>query len=374
MKLPSYFDDFLADIRLTKYQVDDLKTGHKTLRDRLESDPDLAPILVSTFLQGSYRRSTAVRPKGDQRADVDVIIVTTLDSNAVTPDEAMKKFVPFFEKYYKGKYKLQGRSICIELPYVDLDAVITAAPSEAVREILKAKSVTTEDALIETPDWRLVRTWVAPEERFGGLIKLMEASKTEPEWKTEPLLIPDRDARKWKRTDPLRQIQWTRDKNKKTDGNYINVVKALKWWRRVSAMGEQPKGYPVEHLIGASCPDGIATVADGVTETLETIVSTYGAFAATKTVPFLGDHGVPEHNVFQRVTGDEFAVLFEKAKDAARIARQALDSADVAESAALWRSLFGDKFPSPPEQENAEKGGGFTPRTAPSVIGGGRYA
>ena len=374
MKLPSYFDDFLAEIRLTKEQVKDLKTGHRTLRDRLEGYPDLAPILVSTFLQGSYRRSTAVRPKGGQRADVDVIIVTTLDSNAVTPDEAMQKFVPFFEKYYEGKYKLQGRSICIELSYVDLDAVITAAPSEAVREILKAKSVTTEDDLFEAPDWRLVKSWVAPEERVGGLIKLMEASKNEPEWKTEPLLIPDRDARIWQRTDPLRQIQWTRDKNRKTDGNYINVVKALKWWRRVSATGEQPKGYPVEHLIGVCCPDGVATVADGVTATLETIVSTYGTYAATKTVPFLQDHGVPEHNVFKRVTGDEFAVLFNKVKDASRIARQALDSTDVEESATLWRRLFGDKFPSPPEREDAEKGGGFTPRTAPSVIGGGRYA
>lgn len=62
MELPSYFDEFLVKIRLTETQADDCKTGHKTLRRRLLQDADLAPIIVSTFLQGSYRRATAIRP------------------------------------------------------------------------------------------------------------------------------------------------------------------------------------------------------------------------------------------------------------------------------------------------------------------------
>ena len=72
MELPTYFRDFLHDIRLTPNQIKSLKTGHTTLRKRLKEDKNLAPILVETFLQGSYRRHTAVRPNGDQRADVDV--------------------------------------------------------------------------------------------------------------------------------------------------------------------------------------------------------------------------------------------------------------------------------------------------------------
>ena len=39
--VPSYFKDFLSNIRLTDNQVNDLKTGHTTLRKRLEEDETL---------------------------------------------------------------------------------------------------------------------------------------------------------------------------------------------------------------------------------------------------------------------------------------------------------------------------------------------
>ena len=60
MELPSYFSDFLSAIRPTDSQKEDYKTGHKTLRERLNNDEKLGPILVSDFLQGSYRRATAI--------------------------------------------------------------------------------------------------------------------------------------------------------------------------------------------------------------------------------------------------------------------------------------------------------------------------
>ena len=55
----NYFKDFLSNIRLSENQVNDLKTGHSTLRKRLKDDKELSKIIISTFLQGSYRRSTA---------------------------------------------------------------------------------------------------------------------------------------------------------------------------------------------------------------------------------------------------------------------------------------------------------------------------
>lgn len=39
--VPSYFKDLLSNIRLTDNQVNDLKTGHTTLRKRLEGDEKL---------------------------------------------------------------------------------------------------------------------------------------------------------------------------------------------------------------------------------------------------------------------------------------------------------------------------------------------
>jgi tRNA nucleotidyltransferase (CCA-adding enzyme) len=85
MILPSDFNAFLQEIRPTKAMRDQLINGHKTLRERLNADADLRPIVISDFLQGSYRRYTAVRPKGDKRSDVDIIIVTKIEENEYSP-------------------------------------------------------------------------------------------------------------------------------------------------------------------------------------------------------------------------------------------------------------------------------------------------
>lgn len=45
--VPSYFKDFLSNIRLSDNQVKDLKTGHTTLRRRLEEDETLSKIIIS---------------------------------------------------------------------------------------------------------------------------------------------------------------------------------------------------------------------------------------------------------------------------------------------------------------------------------------
>ena len=44
--VPSYFKDFLSNIRLSDNQVNDLKTGHTTLRKRLEEDETLSKIIM----------------------------------------------------------------------------------------------------------------------------------------------------------------------------------------------------------------------------------------------------------------------------------------------------------------------------------------
>jgi len=383
MDLPSYFADFLREIRLTQSQTDDCKTGHRVLRERLQQDEHLAPVIVSTFLQGSYRRATAVRPYEDKRADVDVIVVTKLSqSEYPDPEKAIQTFVPFVQKHYKDKYEIQGRSIGIHLSYVDLDLVITSAPSESEFGVFKSESVMTEDTLEEARDWRLVKSWLALNNRVAESAKaLLEASRKEPEWKLAPLYIPDREAKCWEPTHPLEQIRWTRDKSERCNGHYVSVVKAIKWWRRVKhPTPKYPKGYPIEHLVGDCCSDGITSIAAGVTLTLEAIVRQYESYAMRKQTPFLPDRGVPQHNVFRRVSGEDFAAFHSQVRDAAKIARMALDTDDLQTSVAGWKKLFGDKFPDAPPSEDDNgsgddpKKGGYTPRRERSEIGGGRFA
>ena len=360
MDLPTYFADFLEKIRPTDSQNEDYQTGHKTLRDRIAADKTLSPILVSDFLQGSYRRATAVRPQSGKKSDVDVVVVTALSEQEYTPAHAMAIFAPFLDKHYKDKWEYQGRSIGITLSYVELDLVITSAPSESQVGILKSKTLT-DDTTIEEAS-----------------VRFADLTKAATLWKTAPLRIPDREAKEWDDTHPLAQIEWTWDKNARCDGHYVNVVKALKWWCRVKhASTKYPKGYPVEHLIGLCCPNGITSVAQGVTLTLETIVRDYKVYVDAKIKPVLPDHGVPAHDVFARLSADDFAVFYGQVADAAIIARRAYDADTMDESADAWRELFGSEFPPAPSNDQSTggtKSGGFTPRVTGTALGGGRFA
>lgn len=383
MDLPSYFDDFLTAISLKPHHRAALITGHATLRRRLHDDEELHPIIVSDFLQGSYRRATALGPKGERRADVDVVVVTRLDRDEYTPQEAMDQFVPFMERHYPDKYRLQGRSIGIELSYVDLDLVITSAPSVCDTEALRSKSVRSDDTIEEARDWRVVRSWIDRAERSrrpDALALLRKAAQEEP-WRTEPLWIPDREVSVWERTHPLAQITWTAEKNARCGYYYVRVVRALKWWwREQYPEAKYPKGYPLEHLIGQSCPDGITSIAEGVTLTLEDIASRYALDALMGQVPVLCDHGVPEHNVLHRLSAQDFAYFHEQVRTAAPLARQAFAATDRQESARLWHDLFDDPFPYNEDddgedgEDDTETKGGFTARTEPTRITGGRFA
>jgi SMODS domain-containing protein len=381
VQLDSYFVDFLREIRPTPDQRADCKQGHDTLRERLLADDDLAPITVDTFLQGSYRRATAVRPEADDNLDVDVIVVTRLSEQEYTPQEAMDLLVPFLNRHYEGKWEMHGRSIAIELSSVNLDLVVTSAPSEAEEGILRSDAVTAYDTPEDADDWVLNDLWVATEKRGSPHARnLLAAAKSRPAWKLSPLRIPDRDLKEWQDTHPLAQIQWTWDKNRVTSRHYVNVVKALKWWRRVNhPTPKYPKGYPLEHLIGQCCPDGIGSVAEGVTRTLEEIRNRYKTEASLGLKPYLQDHGVAQ-DVFRRVTPEDFAEFHGQVVQAADVAQRAYDSADTEESAEGWRELFGEKFPKPPDENgDGDKGGGrgpgggYTRREEPGQIGGGRW-
>ena len=143
----------------------------------------------------------------------------------------------------------------------------------------------------------------------------------------------------------------------------MNVVKAIKWWRRVRHPDTKyPKGYPLEHLVGACCPDNMTSVAQGVTAALETTTTLYQHYASAKLTPCLPDHGVPQHNVLGRISGEDFAIFHADVSDAARLARRALDAESVRESAEAWRELFGDEFPAPPPSGGSDKSGEASPK------------
>jgi hypothetical protein len=195
-------------------------------------------------------------------------------------------------------------------------------------------------------------------------------AKEDPQWKLEPLLIPDREANKWDKTDPLEQIRWTQEKNKNCNGHYVNVVKAIKWWKKVNMEDyKHPKSYPLEHFIGDCCPDNISSVAEGIVDVFERIVSYY------PTKPFLCDRGVPEHDVFKRLTDEDYDIFYSYVSEAAILAREAFDDEVLSDSVEKWRKLLGSEFPAPSNNKGTQGNSGFTPRTAKTEsVPSGRFA
>lgn len=360
MELNAQFKEFLTAIRPTDLQKENWKGGASTLRARLEEDADLNPIVVTTFLQGSVRRSTAIRPLGEKRPDVDVVVVTTIDHNTTSPEEAMSKFVLFLDKYYEGKWRWQGRSFGIELSYVDLDLVITALPSDPnsrqlMERLYRSNSVSSSVSIEDDTSWRLNPNWV-PSSGIASGLGLASSSivqdSPQSEWRPHPLFLPDRDVGSWGRTHPLAQIQWTAAKNRNCNGHYVNLVRSMKWWRQTNAdsLPKYPKGYPLEHMIGKILADGTESMASGLVQVLEGIRDEWRTYSLLNSVPELPDHGVPEHNVLKRLTAEDFAAFHAAASKAAEKSREALECIDAQESGKLWQGLLGSKFPLPSPQ------------------------
>ncbi|MCM5554169.1 hypothetical protein [Pleomorphomonas sp. NRK KF1] len=370
MELRPQFDAFLRDIRPSERNKEEWKRGSSTLRTRLLADPDLSPIITTTFLQGSVRRSTAVRPTGGKRSDVDVVIVTTIDHNVETPAVAMTRFEPFLNQHYAGKWVKQDRSFGIEMSYVDLDLVVTALPvepniREALSAIYRSKAVETDESIEEAANWVVNKSW-RPTQPFETATKLEE--DTASKWRQDPLMLPDRQIRDWGPTHPLAQIQWAASKNQRCNGHFVNVVRSIKWWRHehIDQLPKYPKGYPLEHMIGYVLPDGIACVAEGVVKAFEGIRDTFRPFADAGTVPNLPDHGVPSHNVLKRLSVDDFKAFHAQVTKAADLARRALNETDKDASGALWQELLGKCFPLP-SPGGGDRDRGFGQPSAPAT-------
>jgi Second Messenger Oligonucleotide or Dinucleotide Synthetase domain len=207
------------------------KKAHENVRDELKTDEDTKDAHEETFLTGSYRRHTAIH----NIEDVDVVCIFDLDIHAEgsEPEVVLTWLQGVLNKYY-SETRPQGRSIGISAKGVWLDIVPAS-----------------------------------------------------PVYQDGPLWIPDRDAKEWVQSHPKGQISAATEKNKLTDGYYVQTVKLMKAWRdRLPTEKSKPKSYILETLVHQTIghPTSHARAVVGV---LEGINSTYGFYRGLGTVPFI---------------------------------------------------------------------------------------
>lgn len=338
MKLPNYFKDFLTNISLTPHQISRIKTTHETLRKRLNDDEELSEIIIGTFLQGSYKRYTAISPKNNEKSDVDIVVVLDLDKDEKQPNELFSLFEDFLDEYYEDKYKFNNKSIRITLSDVDIDLVV-AIPydnSDNFDKDFFNKSVN------EFKD------------------KDIDSEDIEKGY----LYLPNVDENTWIKINPTAQIINTTSKNKDSNGWYIKVVKSIKWWQRLNYPDLSVKSYPLEKFVFECCPNDITCVADGIYLTFENMV-------AYDQKPLLKDFAL-ETNVFENINDEEYDEFYSKACEAAEISKQARFEEDGDESIRLWAELFGSKFDD--SDDNNGSNSGFTKPNKKAAVPSGRFA
>ncbi len=311
MATQQQFIDMLKDIEPAPSTVEACSSAHRTLRTALEEDETFKKLLVTSFLSGSYKRDTAIRPAligGElQRPDVDIIVVTNH-----TKDDSPKTVLNALEKALRDagyqNIKVNRRSICVTLKGVDMDIVPVIVDGDAY-------------------------------------------------------LIPDIELKKWLTTNPPAHTQWTIDVNKQAGGRFKPLVKLTKWWRRVHLADlRRPKGFILECLVAKHMRYVEDKYESLFVTLLEAIRDAYSLHILLETVPFLEDPGVSGNNVFSNVTFKEFKQFYDKVKDQAKLAREAMDEDDEDKQLALWRKVLGPRFPASSKSRAASAG------VAPSLL------
>lgn len=266
------------------------------MRDFLYDHDSFYSCHIRTFLSGSYKRNTAIRPRFESgiqaRPDVDIIVVTNHSLND-SPRGVVDHLFEVVQDRYDNVRK-QTRSVGVTTAAVDMDVVPIIEP-------------------------------------YGeGL----------------GFYIPDRTLLRWLPTNPPEHTAWTTRLNAASGGRFKPLVKLMKWWRRHNpTTGRHPKGFIIECIV-AECMDTSEThYGELFAKTLERIVAAYAWDITLGRVPTIPDPGVAGNSVTSNVSYEDFCSFYERAQVHAEKARQALNEENVDTMTTLWREIFGPRFP-----------------------------
>ena len=180
------FQSFLSDLELTEREREVAANQHINVRSNLQAS--LGGV-EAALLMGSYRRRTAIRPLGD--IDVFVVLDRAVHGAArsrepiellQTVDRALRRSYPNHRPY------IQGRSVNIEFTGTGIGYDIVPAFASG---------------------------WVLDDEGQPAEFE-----------------IPDRDQRRWIKTNPRRHADACVQANSRAGGMLNGLIKAVKYWNR----------------------------------------------------------------------------------------------------------------------------------------------
>lgn len=295
------FTEFIKDITPSETTVANCKSAHTSVRKALLNDDEFKERVTHVFLGGSYRRSTAIRPrkKGEatERPDVDLYVVVDGNPWFADPAELTDELYAALNRARGDlgitKIKRNRCSIALSMNKADLDVSI----------------------LLDRRDDNLFR-------------------------------IGNRNTGEWYKTDPEEHTDWSAAQNTRCSGRFNPMTRMVKWARRQNrTVSRHPKSFALEALIATHISETETHYGQLFHDWCDALVSAYSFNRMLGTCPFLADPAVPGGNILQGVTGNEFCAYYDMILKHRDDAAKALAEDDQDKATDYWRRIFGDRFP-----------------------------
>lgn len=318
-KMSKYFEELRQEIEPDPDRKKDAQKADDPVREHLETHECFTDRHVTTFLYGSYKRSTAV---GDIK-DVDIVVVTnyTIDDNPVEVLDELKDALA--ELYDEPDLSDQRRSIRIDRPLPDV------------------------------PDCELTL----------DVIPAIYQDEDDPDG---PLWVPDRDKKKWIPSHPKAHIEYASDLNALSCQKraFVRLTKMMKWWwkyqfekRKPDVKGHErkPKGFWIEVMTGEYADLTKESYPEMIVALLEKAFGVFKSFWTDNIIPDLPDPGLKDYSdadyrtVKTSMDEDEFAFFFDVLEESLGWAREARDADSEYEASKSWQKFFGKAFPQAPD-------------------------
>lgn len=122
--LQTKFDTLRKNIELTDNQLQKIITSHSTLRMEIEK----LPYVQKTFLTGSYKKNTMIRPPND----VDIFVVLTSDQASLNPQsilDKLKRDISSVALYKNSTIRQDRPCVVVDLAHCKFELTPTIQPN-----------------------------------------------------------------------------------------------------------------------------------------------------------------------------------------------------------------------------------------------------
>ena len=305
------FAEFIADITPSRTTVRNCQGAHQSVRKALLEDEEFKDQVERVFLGGSYRRSTAIRPRTKQgsteRPDVDLYVVVDGSPWNSDPAELVDELYGALNRARKDlgitSITRNRCSIALSMNKADLDVCILL------------------------------------DRQFDNLYR-----------------IGNRNTGEWYQTDPEEHTNWSANQNSRCSGRFNPIVRMVKWARRHNkTVSRHPKSFALEAFVAPRMDKNETHYGQLFHDWCKGFLDAYDLNRQLRSCPILEDPAVPGGDILEGVTDDEFCAYYDKIKNHRTDAAKALAAEDQDSATDYWRRIFGDRFPKPKHPGSSTK-------------------